>query len=159
PGTGGLFPVVRREYDMNLYNFGVEKTFFNRLMSMELRVPFRSTLSSNLDLRLGEFAGFNGGQDERGNPTVNITPTPENTLGSKDPESGNLSVIFKPLFYECPRLAVSGGLGLGIPTGRDQRVTVTDFVGTLGQAGTPNVSVERLRDFKIENSIWSLNPF
>ena len=39
-----------KSYDVNAFTFGGEKTFFNGRFSIEARVPFSHTLSSDLDL-------------------------------------------------------------------------------------------------------------
>lgn len=72
--------------------FGYEKSFFDRLWSVELRLPLVSTYSFQPP---GEPIGFSGGN------------------------LGNVSVIVKRMLYEGNNLAVAAGLGFDIPTGSD----------------------------------------
>jgi hypothetical protein len=49
--------LATRNFDFELYTFQFEKTFFDGLMSAELRLPFSTGLSSNLNLSVGTQAG------------------------------------------------------------------------------------------------------
>jgi hypothetical protein len=153
--TSVLLPATRA-FDVNMHTFGVEKTFFDRLLSVELRVPFQTTLASRLDLSAGNVVGTIPGMDNIGNPLFQTVATPENTLGHETTEWGDMTLIFKSLIYQSPCLAFSGGLSLGIPTAPDTRVRVTDFLG-VGSAGVN--SIVRQREFDITNENWSLSPF
>jgi hypothetical protein len=164
-------------YDVNAYTFGAEKTFCDRLLSVEVRVPFSTTLASRLDLSTGTVTGTQsltlgqilaarpglppgqiGGRPPPGpDPQViDVAPTPGNTLGRQDTEFGDMSVILKALLVEHRCWAVSGGLSVGIPTGNDTNVRVVDYLGDVRL----NIdTVQRVRDFHIDNSTWSLSPF
>jgi hypothetical protein len=85
-----------------------------------------------------------------------VTPTPGNTLGTDRTELGNMTFIFKALAYECRNYAVSGGLGVTIPTGQDVDVRVNDFLGPIG---FNFLTVQRIRDFHVTNETWGLSPF
>jgi hypothetical protein len=157
PAGGGITELgtVTKSFDLNAYTFGVEKTFFDRLASVELRIPFATGLASRLDLRAGEVGATTGDQDMFGNPLFNVISTPGNTFGHEDTEFGDMSVIFKALVYRNCWLSVSAGASLGIPTANDTRVSVTDFVG-----GAESIaSAVRQREFHVSNDIWSLSPF
>ena len=67
-----------------------------------------------------------------------------------------MTLIFKGLVYQSSRLAVSGGLGVGIPTVPDTRYRVTDF---LGDASDNDIEIQRQRTFEISNDTWSMSPF
>jgi hypothetical protein len=81
--------------DVNRYVFGFEKTFRDGGMSIDVRVPFASTLATD---QVAEEAG------------------------TKDTEFGNLTMIWKTLLYESQQTLVSGGLGVAAPTGDDTRL-------------------------------------
>jgi hypothetical protein len=175
-------PTATRLYDVEQYTLQFEKTFFDRLMSVELRVPIQQTLSSNLNLSTGTLVGTTTqgvSADEASrrtlnprllaavgitapNPTpglittLNVDPTPGQTLGSERTELGNLSLIFKGLLYSSHQVAFSGGLGLGLPTANNTRVRVTDYGAPL-EEGT--LEWQRIRQFDIKNETVGLSPF
>ncbi len=76
---------------VNRYTPGIEKTFFNGNASVELRLPFASTLSSNIDTS----TGF-------------VNPT--------DFQFGNVTIYTKALLYQNSTFACSTGLGFTVPT-------------------------------------------
>jgi hypothetical protein len=82
---------------LHMYSLGFEKTFFDGLWSIDLRMPFNSGLAFN-----------------------------SNTLSSDSGNVGNLSMFLKGLLYKDESLAISSGLGIGLPTGSDS-VTSTQF--------------------------------
>lgn len=82
---------------LQMYTLGFEKTFFEGLWSVDLRMPFNSGLAFN-----------------------------SNTLSSDSGNVGNLSLFLKRLLYQDEGLAIAGGLGVGLPTGSDV-VTKTQF--------------------------------
>ena len=58
--------------------------------------------------------------------------------------------------YRSSPLAVSGGVALGIPSGDDTNVHITDYSGsTVNGLAT----IQRQRDIHIDNEAWSLSPF
>jgi hypothetical protein len=83
--------------DVNRYVVGFEKTFFDQIASIELRVPFASTLNS--DLYPNSFPG-----------------SPPNTTNT---EFGNLTLYTKALLLTGDSYAVGAGLGIGLPTADD----------------------------------------
>lgn len=87
--------------DVNRVTPGFEKTFFNGNCSVELRTPFATTLSSDI----------NGG-----------------VLNTDEAEFGNLTVYMKALLYANCTTALSAGLGITAPTADDFRVR--DAAGT-----------------------------
>src|SRR5262249_25039753 len=91
-----------------------------------------------------------------GQQVLNVQRTPEQTFGREDTEFGNMQLIFKGLILERPRLAVSAGLGLGIPTGNNTNITVTDYLGDLR---LNNAETQRVRNFQVQNDTWSMSPF
>ena len=82
---------------LHMYSLGFEKTFFDGLWSIDLRMPFNSGLAFN-----------------------------SNSLSSDSGNVGNLSMFLKGLLYKDESLAISSGFGIGLPTGSDS-VTSTQF--------------------------------
>jgi hypothetical protein len=92
----GDFRGLGSGFDVNRYVFGVEKAFFDNLMSVELRVPFAGTANSDQVV----------GQD----------------LSVGHTEFGNLGLAFKAAVYRSPNFLASVGLGLSFPTADDSRM-------------------------------------
>jgi hypothetical protein len=152
-----------RKYDTNLYTFGVEQTFWENLLSLELRVPVVTGLASKNTLSVGTPTGPATFLDEFttdpfGNPLFNVTATPQNTLGHEDTEFGNLTLILKSALYRdrTAGLTVSGGLGVVIPTAEDTQVRLVDYASFII---VPVPSFQRERDVRIANETASLSPF
>jgi hypothetical protein len=144
-------------YDVNEFTFGGEKTYLDGRASIEVRIPFSNALASNLNLNVAQATHI--GMDTDGDSDHSIigtTPTPQNTFGNSDTEFGNMTVILKGLAYQSSRLAVSAGLGIGIPTAQDTHVRVTDF---LGDFLDNDIEILRTREFHVSNDTWSLSPF
>ncbi|MCI0739901.1 MAG: hypothetical protein L0Y72_12715, partial [Gemmataceae bacterium] len=153
---GNVEPSRTRLYDVQMYTVDFEKTFLDGLCSLQLRVPFATTVSSDLNLSFGSIDPSLPIITQDGSPALNVTRTPGETLGHEATEFGNMQVIFKSLLWQEPRWAISGGLSLGIPTAQDTTVRVADYIGSLAL----NLSqIQRVREFHIENETWALSPF
>ncbi|MEM8945499.1 MAG: hypothetical protein AAGD11_09965 [Planctomycetota bacterium] len=139
-------------FDVNRHTLGGERTFFDKMMSVELRVPIEERLNSttlsyavNADT-VGPFApGFDaiGGFGE---PDTQV-------------ELGNMSLIFKALLIERENFALSAGLGVGLPTAQDvtYAVLIDDFV-TFDQ--TPFLARYNINFGVVaENETIYLSPF
>jgi hypothetical protein len=153
-GVGTSFAQTK-QYDAEEYTFYLEKTFLDGRASLELRVPFSTGLSNNLNLSAGNAGGFTGAQTLTG-PAFNVATTPENSLGSNGTQFGDMTLILKALAYTSKTLALTGGLALGLPTGDNNSVNINDFSGGIGQ-GTATIQRERL--IHVNNETWSLSPF
>lgn len=81
--------------DVNHFAIGAEKTFFDRQASLEVRVPFASTLSNIVSL---------------------------DGIASRDVELGNVNLIAKWLLTRDPALNFSVGLAAALPTAADSIV-------------------------------------
>ncbi|MFL5246122.1 MAG: hypothetical protein ACJ8FY_28980 [Gemmataceae bacterium] len=93
-------PLAAKGVDVNRFSPGFEKTFFDRLISIEVRVPFASTLSSDIIA---------------------------NGLGNQEStEFGDVHLTLKGLLYGSDRLNIAGGLGIGLPTARGTRIALGD---------------------------------
>ena len=89
-------PLILNGVNVNRVTPGFEKTFFEGMSSIEVRTPFASTLSNDLYV-----------------------------LNSNDTQStqfGNLTIYLKQLLYRSDDFAVSGGLGLALPTASNVNV-------------------------------------
>ncbi len=84
--------------NLNRFVPGFERTFFDGLTSLELRAPFATDASTTYSLDSGSFSN--------GNTT----------------RFGNLTLYAKALLHQTDRLAISGGVGLALPTANDIRV-------------------------------------
>ncbi|MCC7333733.1 MAG: hypothetical protein IT422_01465 [Pirellulaceae bacterium] len=104
---------------LNRYTPGFERSFFDRLVSLELRAPFatNTTTSSTFD---GD--SFSNGSDTR---------------------FGNLTLYAKALLIQREQLAISGGLGILLPTASDINVNYANGTSLL----------------KVENNSVRLQPF
>jgi hypothetical protein len=91
-------PGTPTSLNLNTYEFGLEKTFFDGMCSLEFRIPFASGLSA----------------DQTDLATSPVTGT----------EFGNIPIIFKTLIFQGEQNTFSAGLATVLPTARD--VTVTD---------------------------------
>lgn len=88
--------------NVNRVTPGVEKTFLDGNMSVELRTPFASTLDSTVSVsRTGDRSG--------------LTNTDE-------AEFGNMTVYLKALLYSDDVWAWSTGIGASAPTANDQMI-------------------------------------
>jgi len=75
---------------LQMYTVGVEKTLLDGLLSVDVRMPFNS--------------GFD---------------FQSNAIATDSGNIGNLSMFLKGLAYQDEDIALSGGLGIGLPTGSD----------------------------------------
>ena len=156
-------------YDVNQFTFGVEKSFFDGLGSVELRVPFSNTLSNNLNLNYGTITGevdattvsptgpnFVGPSTGDGGKGFTVATNAAQTLGSTSTQLGDMTLIFKSAFLRSPRFLLSGGVAFGLPTGPNTDVSVTDY---LGNQNLNNAEIQRLRQFHIKDETFSASPF
>jgi hypothetical protein len=93
-------PLSARGVDVNRFSAGFEKTFFDGRASLELRLPFATTLSSDVHADGGTSADR--------------------------VELGDLNLTLKALLYGGPVVNVAAGLGLAVPTANDVRVFAPD---------------------------------
>jgi hypothetical protein len=83
-------PLLARQEPIDRYTIGFEKTFFDGLTSIELRMPFNGAYDASL-------------------PGLSVS----------NGNIGNLGLLFKALLYEDDALGIGVGLGLDTPTGTD----------------------------------------
>jgi hypothetical protein len=102
----------REDFDVDRHMLAGERTFFDKMMSMEIRLPLDYRLSS----QVGSYAINPFDQ------TVALPPGFDPLFGfgsDRKVELGNISMIFKSLLTECNNFALSAGLGVTLPTARD----------------------------------------
>lgn len=87
-------PLTANGWDVHRFSPGFEKTFFNRMTSVEVRFPFASTLDS----------AYTQGAE------------------STNTEFGDVHITLKALFLGGEVWNVAGGLGISVPTADDTRV-------------------------------------
>jgi hypothetical protein len=92
-------PLSPAGLDVRRFSPGIEKTFFDRTASIELRFPFASTLDSTV-----------------------IADGITNTSTA----FGNIHMTLKGLLYGTETLCVASGLGIGLPTASDVNVRLLD---------------------------------
>lgn len=189
----GEDPIIRdtvgpfkQEFDTHLFEFGFEKTFGPN-MSLEVRLPFTSTLSPDLELlsteALGsdfndpnsfdpelfdpDFAGtFSGGG------VLTAFPTPEGTLGDSEINFQDITLISKFVLLRNRNSVLTAGLAGVIPTGPDTSLFVSDGVTAPGflqgdidggfqtTAGNPAiVDSLRFRSTSLEHNVGALTPY
>ena len=118
--------------DVHRFSPGVEKTFYGGWTSIELRMPFASTLA-------GEFV--------RGMETEEV-------------EFGNVFVNLKALVSRSPELAVSTGLGISLPTAPDTNVLLDEATPLVRIENeslllTPYVAAAWTPDDRLFSQSWS----
>jgi hypothetical protein len=93
-------PLTANGWDVYRYVVGIEKTFFNENASVELRLPFATTL--NNDIVLGA----------------------ENS----NTEFGNMRILLKGLLFGNDTVNIASGLGIHLPTAGDTRVSTLNGI-------------------------------
>jgi hypothetical protein len=83
-------PLLFRQEPIDRYTLGAEKTFYDGLTSVEVRMPFNGAFDANL-----------------------VTTSVSNG------NIGNMAVILKGLLYQGDNLGIGAGLGIDTPTGSD----------------------------------------
>jgi hypothetical protein len=92
--------------DVNRYEFGYEHTFFNESSSVEVAIPFASTLDANqfAEAMVPSGTPFGAGR------------------GATDTRFGDLNITLKTILFEGDDCLIAGGLGMTFPTSGDSRV-------------------------------------
>jgi hypothetical protein len=99
-----VLTLFERSYDVDSVTLGHERTFWDGLASVELRLPMERRLTSNFGSLVN---------------TVAVPPIIDPFIGGRQNELGNLSMIFKGLLWETSDCAISTGLALTVPTAED----------------------------------------
>jgi hypothetical protein len=141
---------VDRSFPIERYTFGLEKTFFDGLLSAEVRIPFAQELTSNL-------------------PLVDVQGASNIPNFNQPVEFGNMSVVTKLLLFRGSTLAVSSGLGLNLPTARDVRIHTRiddesfphnpEGIALLQSVGLTPAPIHLQYDTIFRNNTVNLSPF
>lgn len=143
-----VLTLFERSYDVDRVTIGHERTFWEGLGSVEVRLPLERRLTSNFS------------------SVVNTLVDPaiiEPFRGGRQNEIGNVATILKMLLMEGSDYAVSGGLGITAPTAED--FTYGYFLNnTFDFEFDPNDPPALLREFEdfgleIQNETVYLTPY
>ena len=116
--------------NVNRLTPGFEKTFFNQLMSVEVRVPFATTIDS-----------------------VNLT----GVTNTSNILLGNQTTYLKALLYTDSKLSIASGLGIQLPTAASTQYSVNGYsIKAVDGAYTQTSSIDIL---KIRNEAVHLMPY
>lgn len=99
-------PLTANGVTVNRFSPGFEKTFLDGLMSIELRVPFATTLDSNIISDPANDGGLSG-----------LTST-------RSSQFGNVMATWKTYLYSNDVFAFTGGLGMAMPTAQSVAVSL-----------------------------------
>lgn len=117
PGTGIIAnPGFTRTQDVLLNRFFAEKTFFNGQYSAQIRIPIANAL----------------GNDQ----TYDLVYS-EQTLGERDVQFGDLTLVQKLLLMESRTFALTAGFGTVFPTQGDINTTVVDRASSVYATNDP----------------------
>ncbi|MGE0759056.1 MAG: hypothetical protein AB7O38_18705, partial [Pirellulaceae bacterium] len=115
-----VYTVQGRELDVRRYTFGIEKTFWDGMASLEFRAPFAYGLAAN--------------QTSDGNDA-----------NDSDTQFGNITIAPKVALLATDRYMLSAGVGFNIPTAQDASIDTLviendalHFMPFLGLLVTPN---------------------
>lgn len=93
-------PLIARGVNVHRFTPGIEKTFFDGMTSLELKVPMAATLDSTI--------------------------TQDGTTNLSSGQIGDLAVTGKVLLLEASTTAISVGLTVGLPTASDINLVLSD---------------------------------
>ncbi len=100
-------PLAPGGIDVNRCTAGLEKTFFDGNCSVEIRVPFATSLDKSIDMS---------------DSGLGLTDTHTDELG-------NVTVWTKGLLYRNATYAVTAGLGVQVPTAPDPNLSLAKTAG------------------------------
>lgn len=145
PSNVSFFP---QNFDLERYTMAGERTFFDGMMSAEIRLPIEYRLASDIESNIVTFdPSFIPGA------TPGISPI----VGGRETELANISLIFKALLLERKDYAVSAGLGVTLPTAQD--VTYNSNIDTiLDQNGVQLRNISQISSVAANETVY-LAPF
>ena len=125
-------PIVRGGMDFNRFCFGFEKTLFDGVSSVEMRVPFASTVNGSTD---------------------------GTTTEGSHAELGNIALNFKMLLAGGEIYSLTTGVGVSVPTASDTRVRSgnVDAIKVINEAliCTPYVAIGFTPTDRIFGQAWA----
>ena len=125
-------PIVRGGMDFNRFCFGFEKTLFDGVTSVEMRVPFASTVNGTTDGTSSE---------------------------SSHAELGNIALNFKMLLAGGEIYSLTTGVGVSLPTASDARIRAgnVDVLKVINDAliCTPYVAIGFTPTDRVFGQAWA----
>lgn len=115
---------ITQDFDLQRYTIAGEKTFFDGMMSTEIRLPIEHRLTSDIGTSIVTF-------DPPRIPgsVTGVSPI----IGGRRTELANMSLIFKALMLERRNYAISAGVGFTLPTAQDVHYNAT--IDTINDDG------------------------
>ena len=142
-----------RDFNVDRFTLGGERTFFDKMFSVEIRAPLEGRLNSNVFTQI---------RTDLVPPIVD--PIAGGTFaqieGLRRAELGNLSLILKSLLHETCDCAVSCGVAVTLPTAKDVNYGV-DIIDTFTFTGFPTITANQdiLLDVAVSNETVYVAPF
>ena len=109
------------DFNVDRFTMAGERTFFDGMLSTEIRLPLEYRLTSDIGTNIVQFDP----------PSIpGFVPGIDPIIGGRRTELANMSMIFKGLLLERETYAVSAGLGVTLPTPQDvlYNATIDTFV-------------------------------
>ena len=131
------------DFNLDRFTLGGERTFFDKMLSVEFRVPLDGRLTSDLSTDVNT-----------------STPIFSPLNGDRRAELGNISTVFKALMYEKGNCAISAGCGITLPTAQDVDYSV-DLLTEVFYVNAPGLSADTdvLFEATVANETVYLAPF
>jgi len=146
-----------RNFNVDRFTLGGERTFFDGMFSLEIRAPLEGRLNSNVFTQLRNDV----------TPAI-VDPLAGGTFaqieGLRRAELGNISLLFKALLMERSHCGsnsyISAGVGLTLPTAKDVNYGV-DIIDSFVFPGFPGFTADQdiLLDLAVSNETVYISPF
>jgi hypothetical protein len=127
-------PLAPGGINVNRFSAGFEKTFFDGNFSVELLVPFATTLDNNINASYDEGLG-----------TTNLNAV----------ELGNVLIWTKGLVYKNETCAISAGLGIEVPTAPDTTVNIVSPPADGGSTALYEIRNRSAHLLPFIGSVWT----
>ncbi len=148
---------AKRDYNVNLVNFGFESTFWENRASVELRMPFARSVNSDLDLTASQVVNDDFTRADLVSPFGG-------TLGNGNFAMKDMQLIFKSVAWSSDRVVLSSGFGLQLPTASDSNISIVDgfpdpTIRVFSNGVAPLADVLRSRDIRVKNETIGFSPY
>ncbi|TWT63341.1 hypothetical protein [Rubinisphaera italica] len=148
---------AKRDFNVNLINFGFESTFWENRASIEMRMPFARSVNSDLDLTASQVV-------EDDYTRADLVSPYGGTLGNGNFAIKDMQLIFKSLVWSSDRIVFSSGFGLQLPTASDSNLSIVDgfpdpTIRVFQNGVAPLADVLRSRDIRVKNQTIGLSPY
>ncbi len=138
---------TQEAFDLDRFTLGGERTYFDGMMSTEIRMPLEFRLSSDIGTYVVDSV-----------PPASTFPRGFDPItNDREMELANISLIFKALLTEREHFALTAGLGVTLPTAQD--VTYNATVDTIvDDFGLNALNVAQISSIAANETIY-LAPF